>query len=336
MEDRAVLLFLILIASTILPMLFASHCLALLGSQGLGSACEGGCAGSNGCAGNLGEAVISGCRGCGDSSCDVRDYYGGSSVTTEQNLGNSRSHKESVLSKTEMASPGCGGAMCDCTNCPSGSGDCQGAPFVHCPCGGEGCHAAVGGCADLCVVHTKGTQCTSHGGAVSCSGHPWCSASLCSCRGMFCWNSQSKNLPCRGRCFCIPSVEECSCSCPIGGVLCKGSRECTCVEGLGGDCPCGFYCEIPGPPCHNNIQVCLCGGANCHNICPLPWCSSLGPGFPCAGPCLPPPQGVGGIAVSINKFGLLAPYIGLISTTTVGALASAVYVKRVKRRKEKQ
>jgi hypothetical protein len=46
--------------------------------------------------------------------------------------------------------------------------------------------------------------------------------------------------------------------------------------------------------------------------------------------------GVGGIVVPVDKFGLLAPYIGLASTILVGAVATAIYAKRVKRRKEKQ
>jgi len=45
---------------------------------------------------------------------------------------------------------------------------------------------------------------------------------------------------------------------------------------------------------------------------------------------------VGGIVISVDKFGLLAPYIGLASTAIIGAVATAVYVKRAKRRKEKQ
>jgi hypothetical protein len=45
---------------------------------------------------------------------------------------------------------------------------------------------------------------------------------------------------------------------------------------------------------------------------------------------------VGGIVVPVNKFGLLAPYIGLASTILVATAATAIYVKRVKRRKEKQ
>jgi hypothetical protein len=46
--------------------------------------------------------------------------------------------------------------------------------------------------------------------------------------------------------------------------------------------------------------------------------------------------GVGGIVIPVDKFGLLAPYIGLASTVIVAAVATAIYVKRVKRRKEKQ
>ncbi|MCJ7423768.1 hypothetical protein MUP01_05815 [Candidatus Bathyarchaeota archaeon] len=47
----------------------------------------------------------------------------------------------------------------------------------------------------------------------------------------------------------------------------------------------------------------------------------------------PPP--VGGIVVPVDKFGLLAPYIGLASTIIVATVATAIYVKRVKRGKEK-
>jgi hypothetical protein len=54
-----------------------------------------------------------------------------------------------------------------------------------------------------------------------------------------------------------------------------------------------------------------------------------------------PPPGVGGVSFPINvvpidKFGLLAPYFGLASTIVVATVATAIYVKRVKRRKEKQ
>ena len=45
---------------------------------------------------------------------------------------------------------------------------------------------------------------------------------------------------------------------------------------------------------------------------------------------------VGGIMVPVDKLGLLAPYIGLASTILVATVAAGIYVKRVKRRKEKQ
>jgi len=45
---------------------------------------------------------------------------------------------------------------------------------------------------------------------------------------------------------------------------------------------------------------------------------------------------VGGIVIPVDKFGLLIPYIGLIATILAATAASTVYVKRVKRRKEKQ
>jgi len=48
------------------------------------------------------------------------------------------------------------------------------------------------------------------------------------------------------------------------------------------------------------------------------------------------PDVVGGLAVPVDKFGLLAPYIGLISTLVVATVATALYVKRTNFRKEKQ
>lgn len=47
------------------------------------------------------------------------------------------------------------------------------------------------------------------------------------------------------------------------------------------------------------------------------------------------PKPVGGITISVDNFGLLAPYIGLASTIIIATIATAVYVKHVKRRKEK-
>jgi hypothetical protein len=44
---------------------------------------------------------------------------------------------------------------------------------------------------------------------------------------------------------------------------------------------------------------------------------------------------VGGVALSVDKLGLLAPYIGLASTIVVATVATTLYAKRVKRRKEK-
>ncbi|MDH5770955.1 MAG: hypothetical protein OEZ25_06685, partial [Candidatus Bathyarchaeota archaeon] len=47
-------------------------------------------------------------------------------------------------------------------------------------------------------------------------------------------------------------------------------------------------------------------------------------------------KSVGGIWFPVNKLTLLAPYIGLASTMLVATVATAIYVKRVKHRKEKQ
>jgi subtilisin len=48
----------------------------------------------------------------------------------------------------------------------------------------------------------------------------------------------------------------------------------------------------------------------------------------------PPPSGVGGFLVPVDKFGLLVPYIGLASTILVGTVATTVYVKHAKRKKK--
>ncbi|MEM2971657.1 MAG: hypothetical protein QW270_04460 [Candidatus Bathyarchaeia archaeon] len=45
---------------------------------------------------------------------------------------------------------------------------------------------------------------------------------------------------------------------------------------------------------------------------------------------------VGGITIAVDRFGLLAPYIGLASTTLIAAAATTIYVKRFKRKKQKQ
>ncbi|MGD8507021.1 MAG: PQQ-binding-like beta-propeller repeat protein, partial [Candidatus Bathyarchaeota archaeon] len=45
---------------------------------------------------------------------------------------------------------------------------------------------------------------------------------------------------------------------------------------------------------------------------------------------------VGGIWVPVDRFKLLAPYVGLTSSIVVATVATAIYVKRVKRRKKKQ
>ncbi len=54
------------------------------------------------------------------------------------------------------------------------------------------------------------------------------------------------------------------------------------------------------------------------------------------GPWVTVEPSVGGILFSVDKLALLAPYIGLTSTAMIGAVATVVYVKQVKRRKEKQ
>jgi len=46
--------------------------------------------------------------------------------------------------------------------------------------------------------------------------------------------------------------------------------------------------------------------------------------------------GVGGLWIPVDKFGLLAPYIGLASTILVATAATAIYTNRVRRRKTKK
>jgi len=47
------------------------------------------------------------------------------------------------------------------------------------------------------------------------------------------------------------------------------------------------------------------------------------------------PTTVGGIASPVDKLGLLVPYIGLASTILDSTVATSIYAKHVKRRKEK-
>jgi len=46
-------------------------------------------------------------------------------------------------------------------------------------------------------------------------------------------------------------------------------------------------------------------------------------------------QGVGGVAIAIDKFGLLTPYIGFSAITLIAGIATIAYFRRVKHRKEK-
>jgi hypothetical protein len=45
---------------------------------------------------------------------------------------------------------------------------------------------------------------------------------------------------------------------------------------------------------------------------------------------------VGGIYVPIDKFALLTPYVGLVSTLIMGAIVAGLFVRRAERRKERQ
>ena len=45
---------------------------------------------------------------------------------------------------------------------------------------------------------------------------------------------------------------------------------------------------------------------------------------------------VGGVIISVDRFSLLVPYFGVASTIIVTTVATVIYVKRVKHRKEKQ
>ncbi|MEM2971281.1 MAG: LamG domain-containing protein [Candidatus Bathyarchaeia archaeon] len=46
--------------------------------------------------------------------------------------------------------------------------------------------------------------------------------------------------------------------------------------------------------------------------------------------------GVGGYVIPVDKIGLLAPYIGLASTTVIAITATTIYIKRFKNKKQKQ
>ena len=76
--------------------------------------------------------------------------------------------------------------------------------------------------------------------------------------------------------------------------------------------------EIKDVPCEEGIF----GGVDDSG---LSWTLSMGG-----------PPSVGGIVIPVDELGLLAPYIGLTSTVIASAVVAAIYVKRVKHRKEKQ
>ena len=67
------------------------------------------------------------------------------------------------------------------------------------------------------------------------------------------------------------------------------------------------------------------------------WVAVSNPGYVAVSAALSaPPPGVGGIKFPVDKFGLLAPYIGLASAIVVATAAATIYVKRVRRRSEKR
>jgi len=110
----------------------------------------------------------------------------------------------------------------------------------------------------------------------------------------------------------------------------------------------GFDPPIPGNPAHPNwldfsISIaCIVAHAHVLDICDLQppngcinsWWWGKGDNigkkviFNATG-------GVGGVVIPVDKFGLLAPYIGLTSTILVAIVATSIYVNRVKHRKEK-
>jgi hypothetical protein len=236
------------------------------------------------------------------------------------------------------------------------------------PCGGGG-PCSIFGCTQencncdssiIICLHAKKTPCGENGWC----GNSSCGGANCNCGG-YCLNAgrpcASQTVPCTcplkcstckvckknapiGTVPCKDEICHCAgqpqCACPTkycGGTPCTGLKNCGCPVGVGCTCtkrvcranggqwPCdGWYCSCGGVPC-------FCGVIRCRaNPCGLvPW-GGLG------APCPRASVAVGGISFSVNKFGLLAPYAGLYSTFLGATVASAVYVKRVKRRKEKQ
>jgi hypothetical protein len=97
--------------------------------------------------------------------------------------------------------------------------------------------------------------------------------------------------------------------------------------------------ELGGTPTDFTMNYVLNGEVKSISIGPVPPLE-LGKWYPLGSSSIPADVtiveaavGVGGIIVPVDKFGLLAPYIGLTSTIVVASVATAVYVKR---RKEKQ
>lgn len=115
----------------------------------------------------------------------------------------------------------------------------------------------------------------------------------------------SANCNCLGKNYCKCTTGECNTEVLAWYCICKGGERCK-------QCPQWFVCENhPGgdPPCPNPLGSDKCTVLN-----------SSG----------------GGVIVPVDKFGLVAPYIGLASTILATTVATAIYAKRAKRRNEKQ
>jgi len=115
------------------------------------------------------------------------------------------------------------------------------------------------------------------------------------------------------------------------------------IQGLA----CSLLGEIPGvnvPPAPNDMttikfytQVNPPAGGTRISITLARYRDSSGTAhYPATGNTLVLPPSVGGVVAPIDKLALLAPYIGLASAIVVATVAVAIYVKRVKHRKEKQ
>lgn len=227
-------------------------------------------------------------------------------------------------------------------------------------CGEVFCQAAycgLGLCSTTyCSIHTDWPYTPCPGAYECCDPDTdpcWCSPAT---GNTFCWNGYFES-PClrvsvQDQCDkCGGStLNECSCDFERDCDLYPIDDQTPCKKAtVDDDCNCGLSdCSCaPQVDCVNGIPgnfLGACYGASIEDPCvtefgdPRCPCGSevdCYPGVNNFMPCGGAPCGVGGIIIPVDKLTLLTPYIALASTVIVATVATAIYAKRVKPRKEK-